>query len=140
MRLTVWDPFRELVREMTALQRAVPRFFRDISPGRCPYPPVELVDKGDSLVVVAGVPGVEKDTIELTVLGDTLTIAGEKKMPAEEGVTYIRHERPHGKFRRLIDLPYSVEQDNITATCKDGILTVILPKAEKVKPRQITVE
>lgn len=137
MRLTVWDPFRE----MAALQRAMNSLFRDFpTQRRTGYPPVEVVNKGDSIVVTAELPGVNRDEVDLTVLGDTLTIAGEKKLPAEEGVTYIRHERPHGRFRRLIDMPYSVEQDKISATYNDGILTITLPKAEEAKPKQVTVE
>jgi HSP20 family protein len=98
------------------------------------------LDKGDGLVITAQLPGVDKKEVELTVLGDTLTISGEKKLPAEEDVTYIRHERPHGTFRRLIDLPYSIAQDKINASYKDGVLTITLPKAEEAKPRQIAVE
>jgi len=129
MRFTVWDPFRE-----TAVLRRVRRR-SEIS-----YPPVELVDKDDKVVVTAALPGVNRDEVELTVLGDTLTIAGEKKLSETNGVTYIRHERPHGKFRKLIDLPYSIDQSQITATYKDGILAITLPKAEEAKPRQIKVE
>jgi HSP20 family protein len=134
--MTVWDPFRE----MAALQRAANRRFREAPRRRrLAYPPLELVDEGESVTVAAELPGVDKDEVELTVLGDTLTIAGEKKLPAESGVKYIRHERPHGTFRRLVDLPYSVAHDKIKASYKDGILTVTLPKAEEAKPRQIAV-
>ena len=137
MRLTVWDPFRETA----ALQRAANRLLRHTITQRRPsYPPLELVDTGDSVVITAQLPGVSKEEVELTVLGDTLTIVGEKKLPAENGATYIRHERPHGRFRRLVDLPYSVAPDEIKASYKDGILTITLPKAEEAKPRQITVE
>jgi len=137
MRLTVWDPFREVV----ALNRATDRFFRDVPVRRRPlYPPLELEDKGDNLIVTAELPGIDKEAVELTVLGDTLTIAGEKKPPTENGAKYIRNERAHGKFRRLVDLPYSVAQDNIKALYKDGVLTITLPRAEEVKPRQISVE
>lgn len=137
MRLTVWDPFREVA----ALERATSRFFRDVPTRRRPlYPPLELEDKGDNLIITAELPGIDKEAVELTVLGDTLTIAGEKKPPTENGAKYIRHERAHGKFRRLVDLPYSVVQDNIKATYKDGVLTITLPKTEEVKPRQISVE
>lgn len=129
MRFTVWDPFRE-----TAVLRRVRRR-SEIS-----YPPMELVDQDDKVVVTAVLPGVNRDEVELTVLGDTLTIAGEKKLPETNGVTYIRHERPHGKFRKLIDLPYSIDQSQITATYKDGILAITLPKAEEAKPRKIKVE
>ncbi len=137
MRFTVWDPYRETV----ALQRAANRLLRNTITQRKPsYPHLELVDKGDSIVIKAQLPGVIKEEVELTVLGDTLTIAGEKKLPAENVATYIRHERPHGRFRRLVDLPYSVAPDEIKASYKDGILTITLPKAEEVKPRQINVE
>ncbi len=137
MRFTVWDPFRE----MAAVQRAANSLFRDFATrGRALYPPLEVVDKTDEVLIVAELPGVNKDEVEITVLGDTLTIAGEKKLPAEKDVTYIRHERPHGRFRRLVDLPYAVDHNKVAATYKDGILTVTLPKAEEAKPRQITVE
>ncbi len=138
MRLTLWDPFREAA----ALERAAHnRFFRDVpTRRRLAYPPLELEDEGDNVVVTAELPGVDKDEVELTVLGDTLTIAGEKKLPTEDGVKYIRHERPHGKFRRLVDLPYSIAQDAIKASYEDGVLRVTLPKAEEAKPRQIAVE
>lgn len=129
MRFTVWDPFRDVA----VLRRAMRR--REVS-----YPPLDLVDQDDKVVVKAVLPGVDKDEVNLSVLGDTLTIAGEKKLPATEGVTYIRHERPHGTFRKLVDMPYSVDQSKITATYKDGILTITLPKAEEAKPRQIKVE
>jgi len=137
MRLTVWDPYREIA----ALERATNRFFRDVPTRRkSTYPPLELVDKGDNLTITAELPGVDKEAVELTVLGDTLTIAGEKKPPTENGAKYIRHERAHGTFRRLVDLPYSVAQDSIKASYKDGVLTITLPKAEEAKSRQIAVE
>ena len=82
MRLTLWDPFREVA----ALDRATDRFFRDVPVRRRPlYPPLELEDKGDSLIITAELPGIGKEEVELTVLGDTLTIAGEKKPPTENG-------------------------------------------------------
>lgn len=135
MRLTVWDPFREFA----ALEKVMDSLLRRPYT-RSAYPPIELIEKDNNVVVSAQIPGLEKDAIELTVLGDTLTIAGEKKLPTEENVRYIRHERPHGKFHRQIDLPCTIEQDKISATYKDGILTITLPKAEEVKPRQIAVE
>lgn len=133
MRLTLWDPFRE----MTAMQKALDSTFGSAKPT---YPPVEVIDKDDVITVTSALPGIDKDTLELTILGDSLTISGEKKPPINEGITYIRHERPYGKFRKLIDLPYSVEQDKINATYIDGILTIKMSKAEAAKPRQIKVE
>lgn len=139
MRMTLWEPFRnwDPFRDVARLQRVVEPF---LTGNRVAYPPLEIIDKDDEAIVIAEVPGIDKNSIELTVLGETLAIAGEKKLPTEENVTYIRHERPHGKFRRQIELPYAVEQDKVSANYKDGILTIVLPKAEEVKPRQITVE
>jgi HSP20 family protein len=137
MRLAVWDPFRETA----ALQRAANRLLHHTTTQRRPsYPPLELVDTDDVITITTQLPGVDKEEVELTVLGDTLTIAGEKKLSPQNGATYVRHERPHGKFRRLVDLPYSVAPDKIKASYKDGILTITLPKAEEAKPRQINVE
>ena len=137
MRLTVWDPFRE----MATLRRALNVPFREFpTRSRISYPQVEMVDRGDNTIITAELPGVDKNEVELTVLRGTLIIAGEKKLPVEENVTYIRHERPHGRFRRLIDMPYSVDLDKTSASYKDGILTIILPKAEEAKPKQIIVE
>ena len=137
MRLAVWDPFRETA----ALQRAASRLIHHTTTQRRPsYPPLGLVDANDVITITTQLPGVDREDVELTVLGDTLTIAGEKRLPTQNGATYVRHERPHGKFRRLVDLPYSVKPDEIKASYKDGILTITLPKAEEAKPRQIIVE
>jgi HSP20 family protein len=137
MRFTIWDPSRE----MAYFQKAVNELFSGFPVRRgASYPPVKMADKDDVLTITAEVPGVNKGEVELTILGNTLTVAGEKKLPTEGNVTYIRHERPHGKFRRLIDLPYSVDQEKTLASCKDGVLTITLPKAEEAKPRQLKVD
>jgi len=137
MRFTIWDPFRE----MTSFQRTMNELLSGYPTRRgVDYPPVQMIEKDDVLTVIAELPGLNKEEVELTVLGNTLTIAGEKKLPTEENVTFIRHERPHGKFRRLIDLPYSVDQEKIGASYKDGVLTITLPKAEEAKPKQIKVD
>ncbi|HGJ64461.1 TPA: Hsp20/alpha crystallin family protein [bacterium] len=133
MRLTFWDPFRE----MAMMQKALDSAF---GTPRITYPPIEVTDKDEIITVKAILPGVDKSTLDLTVLGDSLTISGEKNPSITEGITYIRRERPYGKFRKLVDLPYNVDQDKITATYSNGILTVTLPKAESAKPRQIAVE
>ncbi|MGQ9608669.1 MAG: Hsp20/alpha crystallin family protein [bacterium] len=128
-----WDPFRDLAN--------IERLMNSLWTGyRQTYPPLDMKDETDKIIISAELPGVDKETIELTALRDTLTITGEKKLPTSENVNYIRHERPHGKFRRQIDLPYPIDQEKVSANYKDGILTIILPKAEEAKPRQITVE
>ncbi|MGB9594878.1 MAG: Hsp20/alpha crystallin family protein [Candidatus Poribacteria bacterium] len=133
MRLTLWDPFKELM----AMQRALDSAFTS---AKITYPPVDVVEKEDKVQIVATLPGVDKESLDLTILGDTLTIAGEKKSSVQDGITYIRRERPFGKFRKLIDLPFSVDQEKITATYNNGILTITMAKAESAMPKQIKVE
>jgi len=133
MRLTLWDPFKELM----AMQRALDSAF---SSAKITYPPIDIIEKEDKVQVIATLPGVDKESLDLTILGDTLTIAGEKKSYGQDGVTYVRRERPFGKFRKLIDLPYSVDPEKITATYNNGLLTVTMAKAESAMPKQIKVE
>lgn len=138
MRLsTWWDPFAEL----EALQRAVNRLFESfLGEGEeVSYPPVNVCDKGDVYVVKAWLPGVRREDVNLTVLGNTLTIQGEKREPDVKG-NFLRKERSFGPFHKVVEFPADVDAEKVTAKYRDGILTVTLPKAETAKPRQITVE
>lgn len=132
MRMTFWDPFKTF----EEMERLMDSFFSSPKPT---YPPIDMIDQTDRILIKAELPGVDKDSLDLTILDNTLTISGEKKLPGEN-LSYVRHERPHGKFRRHIDLPYSVAADKVEAKYKDGILTVILPKAEEANPRKINIE
>jgi len=83
-------------------------------------------------VVRAEVPGCKAEDIDISVYGNTLTISGEKKDSHEEnGDGYYHMESSYGSFRREVSLPADVEQDKIEAVCKDGVLSVTLPKAAK---------
>jgi HSP20 family protein len=79
--------------------------------------------------------------LDISVTGDTLSLSGERKIPAEdENAQYHRREREAGKFSRVVTLPSQVDTGKVDARCEDGILTVILAKAEAAKPRQITIK
>lgn len=132
-----WDPFAEI----EALQRAVNRLFENFA-GRSEvtYPPVNVCDTGEAYVVKAWMPGVKREDINLSVLGDTLTIQGEKKEPEVKDGNFYRRERSFGRFHKVVELPTEVNPEGVKAKYQDGILTVTLPKAESAKPRQITVE
>ncbi|WP_147819605.1 Hsp20/alpha crystallin family protein [Salidesulfovibrio onnuriiensis] len=104
---------------------------------RLTYPPLNLSQDQDNIVVRAEIPGVDIEDIELTLTDKTLVIKGERK--AEEG-KYYRQERPAGVFHRVINLHVPVDRERVGASMKDGMLTVTLPKTEEVKPRTISIE
>lgn len=138
-----WSPLRELEQ----LQRRMDRLFQDTAGmQRFPwqagvYPPVNLSEDSDNLYIRAELPGVTAADLEITLHDNNLILRGERKIPAEEKqVNYHRRERESGFFRRIIALPAQVSGDKVDATCKDGILTIKMPKPEEVKPRKIEVK
>jgi HSP20 family protein len=113
----------------------VTSFFEGWTPG------IELYDDKEKFTVLAELPGMKKEDIDVSVSGDTLTISGEKKHDEErkEGDTY-RSERFFGRFQRSITLPQPVDTGRIEAHYKDGILSLTLPKAESAKRKQIEIK
>ena len=85
-------------------------------------------------------PGVKREDINLSVMGDTLTIQGEKKEPEVKAGNFYRRERNFGRFHKVVEFPTEVNAEGVKARYQEGILTVTLPKAESARPRQITVE
>jgi HSP20 family protein len=102
-------------------------------------PALDLYQNNDNVIAVVELPGMRKEDIEISLHDGMLTISGERKMETEEGDKAERSERYVGKFRRSITLPTRVDANKVSATYKDGILTVTLPKAEEAKPKQIRV-
>jgi HSP20 family protein len=142
--LTRWDPFRDIFNIQDRLTRSFldpfPRLTAAEPVGGW-FPLVDIHDDADRLVLRAEVPGVSQDDIEVQVEGGTLTIRGEKKQEKEtdtEGVHRV--ERFYGTFSRSFVLPATIDAAKVTATCKDGVLELVLPKAEEAKPRRIKVQ
>ncbi len=102
-------------------------------------PALDLYQNNDEIVAVVELPGMRKEDIELSLHDGILTISGERKEEVAKEDKTARTERFVGKFRRSISLPTRVDAGKVNATYKDGILTVTLPKAEEVKPKQIEV-
>jgi len=103
-------------------------------------PALDVSDDKDAIFVNVELPGMKKEEINLTLHNGALTVSGERKQEraAEEGETF-RSERYFGKFQRSVTLPAAVDASKVSASYKDGILTVELPKAEEAKPKQIEV-
>lgn len=142
--LTRWEPMRE----MMTLREAMDRLFDDaftrpinLRDGGWTSPAVDMYQTDDEVVVRAALPGFKSDEVQINVTGDVLTLRGETKHEEEqkERAWHIREHR-WGSFERSIALPTEVTADKAVADFENGILTIILPKAEEVKPKTITVK
>ncbi len=131
------------------MDRLVHDFFGPVSaalPGRwsevgpaCSFPALNVWESGDALYAEAEVPGMKHEDLEISVLGNELTLRGRRGEQPREGATYHRQERGVGEFNRVLRLPIEIDADRVEASLKDGILLIKLPKAESAKPRQIPV-
>lgn len=133
------DPFREmsrLRREMDSLMSGIPG---ETPLGSGVFPALNVVEEGDKLVVTAEIPGVVADELDISIEGTTLAIRGERKLEQAENVNYHRRERKAGRFQKALTLPYEVNADAVEASCRDGVLKLVLPKAEHAKPKKITL-
>jgi HSP20 family protein len=105
--------------------------------------PLDVYGSDNEIVVIAAVPGIEPDQIELTINQNTVTIRGELRNVASseeaKSATWYLHELPHGKFQRALTLPVDVDAAKADATFDHGILKLRLPKAESAQPKQIKV-
>jgi len=140
-----WDPLREVRRIWDEMDRLFSGFFErwpELGEREVGFAPAIDVSETESEVqITAEVPGIEPKDISIKVQDDTLIISGEKKREKEEkGRTYHRVERCYGRFERAIRLPSEVEADKAKASYKNGVLTITIPKSEKVKPKEIKVE
>jgi HSP20 family protein len=105
------------------------------------FPSVNVSEDREKYYVRAELPGIKAEQLEIQATEKSLSISGERKIPAEEeNARYHRREREAGNFSRMIGLPADIDSDKIEAKLDNGILTVALPKAESVKPRQIKVK
>ncbi|HZS44015.1 MAG TPA: Hsp20/alpha crystallin family protein [Blastocatellia bacterium] len=102
-------------------------------------PSFDVIESDDKYMVKADLPGFEKNNINLTYENRTLTLSGERKLEEAEGMRYHRVESFSGKFTRSVTLPVEIDVNKITADLSNGVLTVTLPKAESVRPKQISV-
>lgn len=104
-------------------------------------PAVDIKEEEGRFLITADVPGVDPDDIDLTMENGVLTIKGERKMESDMKENGFRRvERLHGTFYRRFSLPDYADAENISASCRNGVLTVTVPKTDAVKPRRIEVK
>lgn len=143
MTITRFQPFGDIV----SLRDAMDRLFEDsfIRPGAWQLNsavsvPVDIAETADAYTVMADVPGLKPEDIEINVTNDTVTISGEFKSETQTGEGgWLRQERRGGKFSRSFTLPIEIDSNKVDATFQNGVLHLTLPKADAVRPRQIKV-
>ena len=140
-----WDPFRDL----NSLQERMNRLFEDANRGWHPdepsattswSPAVDIYETEREIIVQAEVPGMVLKDIELTLENNVLTFKGDRRFEKEgKDENYHRIERSYGSFSRAFSIPAMVDEKEIKADYKDGVLSIILPKKEKARAKQINI-
>jgi HSP20 family protein len=149
--LTGWRDFDDTLRVFDMLQRRMDRVFdHRFAPGlaaervrrraRVAWPAVNVFETKEAFVVKAEVPGLAEGDVAVSVEDNALVVRGERKCEVPQGYGVHLRERTPVAFTRTLPLPARVDADAVTATLKDGVLTVTLPKAREALPRQIAVQ
>ena len=104
------------------------------------FPPINIFRQNDDFIAVTELPGIKRDDIDIQVHGDRVRIAGKRAIEYEEGSSLHRRERVSGHFDRTIAMPVEVDASKVKAEYRDGILALFLPRAERDKPKSITID
>ena len=142
---TRWRPFGDVWSEMNRLHEEMNRVFDRHgyrNGGTAPScPALDMWQDDNNLYIEAELPGMKLEDLEIYVSGDNqLGIKGARDVPEYEKASWHRRERTYGQFTRAVNLPCPVDEDNVHASLKHGILTVTLPKVAATKPRRIEVK
>ncbi len=147
MNLIKWnrmDPLENLTRiqrEMGDLLDVLSSAPQMADYGGTEFPPIIVSTQADTVIVRAEIPGIKVGDLDIQVVDDVLTIKGERKPLIDTAkMSYLRRERNYGTFARSIMLPERVDVEKVTASYKNGVLTVILPKSADAKPKQVVIK
>jgi len=143
MEITRWSPFHEF----TDLRREMDKLFDEFFGRRTPpekkekdfpapkgyFPPIDIYKRGEDIVIKVGIPGVKKEDVNISILGNSLTIRGERRRDEEvKDEDFYHLEHNYGVFSRTITLPVGIAPEEMKAYYQDGILRVVLPRLKKV--------
>ncbi len=140
-----WRPFRELEEMEWRFgdvfgRLSLPTVWRQLPAEEGWAPPIEMFEKEDKFIVKAELPGLKKEEIDVTVVGDTITVKGERKTETEvKEENYYCCERSYGSFFRSVTVPTAVDANKIEASYENGVLEITLPKAPEVKPKKVDI-
>jgi len=135
----VKNPFEELERMKSQMEKLFQGSHDKQGAGV--FPLTNMTEDKDNYYVRAELPGLKTDDLDISVTGNNLAVSGERKIVEESReAKYHRREREAGKFSRVIRLPGQINTEKIEAKLVDGVLTIVLPKAEETKPKQIIVK
>jgi len=132
---------RSVWREMERLQREMNRIMDGGSDGaRGEFPSLNAWANEENALITAELPGIKAEDLDISIVGDTLTLAGARfDQKGDDDRTYHRRERWQGNFSRTIQLPFRINAEDVDATFDNGILQVVLPRAEADKPHRISI-
>jgi len=140
-------PFADMINMQEELGKFFDEFFGERMPARRGpenptwIPRVDISESKGDIIVRADAPGMNKDEIKITISDNVLTVAGEKKVERDEKTeNFHRVERVFGSFQRSFHIPQNINAEKISASYKDGVLVVTLPKREEAKPKEIPVK
>ncbi len=134
----VTEPLLEIQR----LQREMNRLFSGVfQPFSRDFPLVNVWVGEEDAIVTAEIPGMDPSKMEISVVGDTLTLSGAREREVlKEGESYHRQERSHGRFTRTMQLPFKVDADKVEARYDKGVLRITLQRAEEDKPQKVAIK
>jgi HSP20 family protein len=132
------SPWTDLERMENEMNRMLSRY---AYPSSSDFPAFNIWGAPDQAVVTTEIPGIEPESIDISVAGSTLTVRGSREQEAaREGESYHRRERWYGKFSKTIELPFTIQADKVEARFAKGILSITLPRSEAEKPKKVMVK
>jgi len=135
--------FGEMRRLRAEMNRLLNSFLgqEPAAPAAGVFPPLNVSEDESNLYIRAELPGVEAKKLDISITGRTLTLRGDRDTaPQGPGVSYHRREREAGSFRRSVGLPVPIDVEHVKAENNDGVLTIMLPKAQEAKPKKIEIK